>query len=586
MNATGSTNIDISVLKNLISRHWESLSLVGQAAALRTIERLEEGTAPALEFIPGASEEKNSGSIIRNGREFTDTLGTWIKRGFVAGPFDSPPFEGFKVNRVLGVVQKDKTRPVLDLSAPAGNSFNDAVIKDKLRKVKTFTAKDMGQELLRRGSNAVFTKIDWSDAYKNIPVHKDYAKFQGFKWLGKYFLESRLVFGASNAVADFDDLALVVAELAEAEAGTDRLKILRTIDDVPVVGERDGIQLRKFFVVYKSMCRDLNIRLADECPQRKKAFGPGRTGVVLGMFFDSRSLSWKLPEDKVADYGNFLNFLLDKGTVNAEELQRILGAVEHVSQMCPFLKLFRHNAYRLLSVCLKDESAFFRLEKSVRYDMGIWANVLRSCAAGLPLVMDRGEPGPSALFFISDAAGAARGFQGGPLGVAGARTSKDMTEAVPLGRIWWPLSFIKEASDSRGHSFGSKSTTLECIGLLLPALTCPSRLEGRDVVLLIDNEAAVYGWRRKFIKNDLEASVFIRTLGLIEARLGCRFFVRHAPRRASVAAKLVDDLSRASTSSLSAAKTINSPALSAWFSNPSIDWTLPEKLLEEVQAAL
>ena len=58
----------------------------------------------------------------------------------VAGPFDSPPLENFRVNPLMAVKQKNKVRPILNLSAPKIFSFNDAVIENSLRKLEMSSA--------------------------------------------------------------------------------------------------------------------------------------------------------------------------------------------------------------------------------------------------------------------------------------------------------------------------------------------------------------------------------------------------------------------------------------------------------------
>ena len=69
----------------------------------------------------------------------------------------------------------------------------------------------------------------------------------------------------------------------------------RTLDDVPVVSPKDSGLTNKFSSVYKQLCKDLNIELAPDCPQRVKAF-TGQTNVtVLGFKFNSKPLSWAFP---------------------------------------------------------------------------------------------------------------------------------------------------------------------------------------------------------------------------------------------------------------------------------------------------
>ena len=66
---------------------------------------------------------------------FTDQLASFVKLGYVAGPFKRPPLENFRVNQILGVQQTGKVRPVMNLSHPKHESFNDAIPDEAFPKV-------------------------------------------------------------------------------------------------------------------------------------------------------------------------------------------------------------------------------------------------------------------------------------------------------------------------------------------------------------------------------------------------------------------------------------------------------------------
>ena len=70
-----------------------------------------------------------------NGALLTDVIATWIKKGFVAGPFDAPPMAGFRANPLAAVVRNGKVRPILNMSGPKGKSFNDNVDKARLERL-------------------------------------------------------------------------------------------------------------------------------------------------------------------------------------------------------------------------------------------------------------------------------------------------------------------------------------------------------------------------------------------------------------------------------------------------------------------
>ena len=92
-----------------------------------------------------------------HGQLVTDTIGVWIKKGFASGPFDSPPLPKFRVNPLIAVEQHGKIRPVLNVSDPAGRSFNDNIDRNGVEKVYTSSAKDFGYVLCKAGISANFS---------------------------------------------------------------------------------------------------------------------------------------------------------------------------------------------------------------------------------------------------------------------------------------------------------------------------------------------------------------------------------------------------------------------------------------------
>ena len=66
--------------------------------AFRTITNLTEGASAFQQsYLPGW-KGKNANSLEENGIVFTDTLASWIKKGFVSVPFFFDPVEDFRSN--------------------------------------------------------------------------------------------------------------------------------------------------------------------------------------------------------------------------------------------------------------------------------------------------------------------------------------------------------------------------------------------------------------------------------------------------------------------------------------------------------
>ncbi len=198
--------VNVEALEELI-RVCEPNWLVSEKyAAQKAVARLK-GFLPVKfqKSLPGM-KERNAKSALENGQAMTYVLATWLKKGFVAGPFERPPRDGFRANPLMAAVQKNKVRPILNLSSPKGCSFNDAVDEHDVSLSGMSSAKIFGEAIRKAGQGAVFSKQDIQDAYKLIPNPQEQWHLYGFEWLGKFFFDTTTVFGSKAAPASFDPL--------------------------------------------------------------------------------------------------------------------------------------------------------------------------------------------------------------------------------------------------------------------------------------------------------------------------------------------------------------------------------------------
>ncbi len=190
------SSVKIEELENLIADCWDSWTLSQKLTARKTIERLKGKRPVKLKKLPDPLFEKNAISALENGQAMTDVLATWIKKRFVAGPFEKPPCKGFRANPLMAAVQRTKIRPIMNLSAPKGLSFNDAVDETSIDLLRMSSAKIFAEALVQSGKGADFVKEDIQDAYKLIPNAEEKWHLYGFEWLGKYFFDTTTVLEA------------------------------------------------------------------------------------------------------------------------------------------------------------------------------------------------------------------------------------------------------------------------------------------------------------------------------------------------------------------------------------------------------
>ena len=161
---------NILALKKSILKAKDKMSRTEMNRAKKLLKHLQFG-ADSLQMsdLPHITARNGRNAYI-HGKYLTDTIGTWVKRGFVGGPVDTPPVPGFRANPLSVVVKNGKTRPIINMSGPVGASFNDNVDESKMERLHMGTAKEFSYLLQDAGKGARFSKFDIKDAYKLIPA--------------------------------------------------------------------------------------------------------------------------------------------------------------------------------------------------------------------------------------------------------------------------------------------------------------------------------------------------------------------------------------------------------------------------------
>jgi len=563
------------------------------------VSELTNGSPAPLLFDLPQLRDQNSRSVVTFGEDFTDTLAHWIRKGYVVGPFSAPPCIGFRENSMMALEQKDKVRIIMNMSSPKGSSFNDAINDLALEKVNMSTARKFGYSVIDCGVGARMWKWDLVDAYKNIPVPLYQVKYQGFRWLGKSFTETQKVFGDKSAVAGFDRLGHVSVDFACILSGTPSNLIHRTLDDTPLVTPANSNIGPRFAEAYERTCAECNIKLAPPCPRNEKTFSDCTVGSVLGIVFDTNTLTWSVTYEKATRVLNRIQGPLLGGSLSLLETQQLLGSLNDVAQMCIFLRGFRHPLQEFLTEFGEDDVSRRHLPQQALADLRVCAAAVSDTVTGLPIPHRPSCPSLNALVFVWDAAGAQFIRQGDRFipyctdryrGAASLGID-NMDNIWFCARVSWPSFFLLHARDTRDHAYGCKSSTLEAVGTLLPFLCCPEQIAGREIILLTDNESVIHGWDSRRVKKDVSASIILRAIHIISFYLGCTVTMRHLPRMSNDLAKLADQLSRSSTTgrkqlqAISGSSSLPIPVqLLNWLENPTEDWTLPIRLLSYVKS--
>jgi hypothetical protein len=346
------------------------------------------------------------------------------------------------------------------------------------------------------------------------------------------------------------------------------------------------------------VCSLVNIKLAEDCLNNDKAFSVQTEGVVLGVRFNTKTQQWSLPKPKADELIRKLLWAAQAEELSLNQTQQVLGSLNDLAQMCPFMKPYKALANKFLASFNDNGNVLLPMSDIVKADLMVCARIAETARCGLPIPAQPSLPPLTAFTCYSDAAGCkftiAKGVRHchnvpDDRGVACVLLDKE-GKVIGWSRVFWPKTFLEEAKDEKGAFNGSKTATLEAIGLLLPFLTKPESLKGKHVVFRIDNMAVVYGWENKQIKNDTAATIVLRAVNLLAAYLGVHVHVQHIPRCSNTLSTLADHLSRKSSTTTEDMNMLAdvpesevNGSLVHWLSNPVLDWNLPRKLLREIK---
>ena len=551
---TPSTRINIQNLEILTEENRENLTKAEWKRAQRVIGDLKYGADSCQKTVLPPLAAENSPTAIVYGEPMTDKIATWVTEGVIAGPFDYPPVEKFRCNPLIAIARNGKIRPVVNMSGPKGYSFNDNLDKTKLEKVKMTTAKEFSYSLKEAGNGALFSKYDIKEAYKLVPAKVSDYRLQGFRWLNKFFCETQQTFGAVPSVCNFDRLGHTIETLATVTGKIPRKFISRTLDDFQGIGPAESNYAQKFATSMKTVCEFINVPLAENCTKKEKAFELETRGSVLGIGFDSNSMTWFLNEEKADKLVRRCLDTCKLYQISLKQTQELMGSVNDFGQMNKFIRFFKHEGNRLLSKFGNNAEILLPIPAKLKSSLLVVCKAVESARQGLPIASRREFPSLAALTFYTDAAGAKycrvnkqfHLIEEPNRGVAciGGESKDDIWIWT---RMAWPKGFL-QTKDEKGVEYGRKSTTLESMGILLPFIAFPEKVAGKQLIFYVDNIAVHYGWEHGGVKKDDSATEILKTVHILSSYLGCKIYVNHIHRVSNEMADLADELTRKSMS--------------------------------------
>ena len=363
----------------------------------------------------------------------------------------------------------------------------------------------------------------------------------------------------------------------------------RAIDDVPIAVPANAAEAaEKFVMEYRQQLENLNIGAAQSDPLFLKAFDKSLKGEVLGVEFNTVTMTWSFSSRKTATLVSLLRAVSQEGaSINLHQAEELHGLVVNFCQLARPAFIFADELIHFMGSMLavfsstpgKDRGAVEEeVPAGLRDDCRLLAAIGQVAHNfGLPILTASSLIPVSAIPVFTDASGE---LQNNPsLGIL---VPQHGAHPPLVASLRLPVYFLR-ATDEANHVTVHKTTLLESLSFLATLCIDPARWVSQEMVCKVDNLASTLALSRGRSKKDKWATTVIRAARVVAAGLGASIHTSWIPRCSSREALAADDLSHCKTARLSAAEltaflkeghiSFPDPILS-WMENPRPDPSL------------
>lgn len=548
---------------------------------------------------------RNSKDVAQHGAIICDVLQSWIAKGIAAGPLSLQDLlrvfgKNFTVNAMSVKPKPDGAlRIIVDMSSPRDRDphvpawlwspllpgsvnagIDPAAYQTKMSSLRIFV-----RMLYNSGQGSVVFKIDWSDAYKHIKVRESDLPLQVIQFGGKYFVETRLVFGASSSPANYDELSDTVRDLAVHESRHPRHLITKHLDDCLGVGMPGPDEtVTKCFAAYLKIAKRVGVHLLEPDVDKSKLQSPATTVTALGMEFDTVEWEVRCPENKLGRLLHAIRAMLAEGSTTVGALRSLTGQMVDKAFL---LEGARFNIGEVIQqnadgTTLQDGD-HVPLRPRTREQLRWWFLHMQAAAWYCPIRHPDAKvavPTGARQVWTDAAGGSLLNLRAG------------VGALLPDGSwVWfpWPLWLHSGRPSSEGFALNAQLQFLELCGPLLALASAPNLFRNRAVEFRIDNQSAVHTWRKGYSKEPFSSTVVKAIYDLARA-LNCRPFITKVARCSTVGAVAADHISQGELrefyrwcpESPVFARRIPT-RLVKWLTWPMVDLALGASLAEEIQ---
>ena len=357
-------------------------------------------------------------------------------------------------------------------------SIND-LICDKLSTVQYIKLKEVVKLIKSAGRGGYIFIVDMQDAYYRVPIHPDDYKYNGLKWLQKYWVFTSLQMGLSsscNLYTEFADaIEWIVVNNNRDIAIQNDIQILRHyLDDFFAACKSKSNALKLFRNLIKIL-EQLGIPTRED-----KCFPPSHIQKILGFVYNTLSQTISLPNDKRIEYLASVNKHILNKKSDKKSLEELRGRLGNIAQIRFPGKAFLRRFDLLIHLPDLRYNESITLSEFIIHDLEWWQWILQNPAnLEVPFELILKNPDDADYKLYTDAASTIG--VGGHMGQVGFK-------------LEWKDTRLDMVKTVRGKNSNNEWTTdITCLELLGPVIACElwaEKLRGKTVTIYNDNPGA------------------------------------------------------------------------------------------------
>lgn len=391
------------------------------------------------------------------------------QQGRIFGPHKHKQFKGKNGISPLNSVPRkndDKRRFILDLSFPKGKGINDGINKETYQgetvDLRYPTIDDLVNLIYKRkaenpGQKVLIWKRDLKSCYRQFQLCPGSVHLVGYRFLGKYWYDLVLAMGSSSSAQICQKITDMVRYIFENRYDDE---VRNFLDDffLAQVESRAEDSYKNLNILLEQIGIDENLTKA--CP-------PNEQAVVLGILFDTVTMTLSLTQEKMKDIVSEWGKWQNKTRCTLKQMQSLVGKLSFAAGV---VRSGRIYMARLINALRKDaggQTGGIILSRDIQNDIQWWMEFIER-QNGIPMeslmVNKKWEPPGSVWSSDSSSTG---------LGGWSEKTAQ----------------FFHHTLDENNRALDINS--LECLALMLCLKKWSPQCRGKKILIYCDNTTTV-----------------------------------------------------------------------------------------------